>query len=61
MPTATARFYQLLDLPGKDGYLHMVNEAGAPAEIRTAGQREAVDVLRTLLRRVHPTLLPRVS
>ena len=26
--TATARFYQLLDLPGKDGYLHMVNEAG---------------------------------
>ena len=33
-PTATARFYQLLDLLGKDGYLHTVNEAGTPAEIR---------------------------
>jgi hypothetical protein len=35
-PTATARFYQLLDLLGKDGYLHTVNEAGTPAEIRRA-------------------------
>ena len=26
-----------------------------------AGQRDAADVLRKLLRRVHPTLLPRVS
>ena len=25
------------------------------------GQRDAVDVLRKLLRRVHPTLLPRIS
>ncbi len=35
-PTATARFYQLLDLLGRDGYLHTVNEAGSPAEIRQA-------------------------
>ena len=35
-PTATARFYQLLDLLGRDGYLHTVNEAGSPAEIRKA-------------------------
>jgi hypothetical protein len=35
-PTATARFYQLLDLLGRDGYLHTINEAGAPAEIRRA-------------------------
>jgi hypothetical protein len=33
-PTATARFYQLLDLLGKDGYLHTVDMAGTPAEIR---------------------------
>ena len=33
-PTATARFYQLLDLLGRDGYLHTVNEAGSPAEIK---------------------------
>jgi hypothetical protein len=35
-PTATARFYQLLDLLGRDGYLHTVNETGTPAEIRHA-------------------------
>lgn len=35
-PTATARFYQLLDLLGRDGYLHTVNEAGTPAEIEQA-------------------------
>jgi hypothetical protein len=35
-PTATARFYQLLDLLGRDGYLHTVNETGSPAEIRQA-------------------------
>ena len=35
-PTATARFYQLLDLLGRDGYLHTVNETGSPAEIRKA-------------------------
>jgi hypothetical protein len=33
-PTATARFYQLLDLLGRDGYLHTINEAGSPAAIR---------------------------
>ena len=33
-PTATARFYQLLDLLGQDGYLRKVNEQGSPAEIR---------------------------
>ena len=38
-PTATARFYQLLDLLGKDGYLHTVNEAGTPAEIQRAFSR----------------------
>ena len=35
-PTATARFYQLLDLLGQDGYLHTVNEHGSLAEIRRA-------------------------
>ena len=35
-PTATARFYQLLDLLDQDGYLHTVNEAGSPTEIRRA-------------------------
>jgi hypothetical protein len=40
-PTATARFYQLLDLLGQDGYLHTVNEAGSPAEIRHAFSRIA--------------------
>jgi hypothetical protein len=35
-PTATARFYQLLDLLGRDGYLHTVNETATPAEIRHA-------------------------
>jgi hypothetical protein len=33
-PTATARFYQLLDLLERDGYLHTINEAGKPAAIR---------------------------
>jgi hypothetical protein len=33
-PTATARFYQLLDLLDRDGYLHTINEAGKPAAIR---------------------------
>src|SRR3954447_24980277 len=33
-PTVTARFYQLLDLLGRNGYLHRINEAGSPAEIR---------------------------
>lgn len=35
-PTATARFYQLLDLLGRNGYLHTINEAGTPAAIRRA-------------------------
>lgn len=35
-PTATARFYQLLDLLDRDGYLHTVNERGSPKEIRRA-------------------------
>jgi hypothetical protein len=35
-PTATARFYQLLDLLGKDGYLHTIDMAATPAEIRRA-------------------------
>jgi hypothetical protein len=35
-PTATARFYQLLDLLGSDGYLHTINAAGTPAELRRA-------------------------
>ena len=33
-PTATARFYQLLDLLGRDGYLHTVDMASSPAQIR---------------------------
>ncbi len=32
-PTATARFYQLLDQLGQDGYLHTINMAEAPAQI----------------------------
>jgi hypothetical protein len=32
-PTATARFYQLLDLLGRDGYLHSIDAAGSPAEL----------------------------
>ena len=35
-PTATARFYQLLDLLGRDGFLHTVNVRGSPPEIRRA-------------------------
>jgi hypothetical protein len=35
-PTATARFYQLLDLLGEDGYLHTVNERGSPAQLQRA-------------------------
>jgi hypothetical protein len=38
-PTATARFYQLLDLLKNDGYLHTVNEAGTPAAIEHAFAR----------------------
>ena len=33
-PTATARFYQLLDLLGKDGYLHTIDMAATPAQVR---------------------------
>jgi hypothetical protein len=40
-PTATARFYQLLDLLGRDGYLHTIDEAGTPAEIQRAFARIA--------------------
>lgn len=32
-PTATARFYQLLDLLGKDGYLHSVDMAQSPQQL----------------------------
>jgi hypothetical protein len=32
-PTATARFYQLLDLLGRDGYLHTINAAASPAKL----------------------------
>jgi hypothetical protein len=35
-PTATARFYQLLDLLGRGGYLHTINEAGKQGAIRRA-------------------------
>jgi hypothetical protein len=35
-PTATARFYQLLDLLGRDGYLHTVNMAETPPGIQKA-------------------------
>jgi hypothetical protein len=35
-PTATARFYQLLDLLGRDGYLHTINAAASPAKLRHA-------------------------
>ena len=38
-PTATARFYQLLDLLGRDGYLHTIDEAGRPAAIQRAFAR----------------------
>ena len=33
-PTATARFYQLLDLLGRDHYLHSIDAAGAPDRLR---------------------------
>lgn len=32
-PTATARFYQLLDLLGRDGYLYTIDAAAKPSEI----------------------------
>jgi hypothetical protein len=35
-PTATARFYQLLDLLGRDGYLHKINAAASPAKLKRA-------------------------
>src|SRR5438874_2531344 len=31
-PTATARFYQLLDLLGKDGYLHTIDATATPED-----------------------------
>ncbi len=33
-PTASARFYQLLDLLSRDGYLHTIDMAGTTQEIR---------------------------
>jgi hypothetical protein len=33
-PTATARFYQLLDLLGRDGYLHKIDAAASPAKLK---------------------------
>lgn len=33
-PTATARFYQLLDLLDRDGYLITINAAASPAKLR---------------------------
>lgn len=38
-PTATARFYQLLDLLGRDGYLHTINEASSAAKLEQAFSR----------------------
>jgi hypothetical protein len=35
-PTATARFYQLLDLLSRDGYLHKINAAASPAKLKQA-------------------------
>jgi hypothetical protein len=35
-PTATARFYQLLDLLGRDGYLHKIDAASSPANLKQA-------------------------
>ena len=35
-PTATARFYQLLDLLGRDGYLHTINAGATPSQLRRA-------------------------
>jgi hypothetical protein len=35
-PTATARFYQLLDLLSRDGYLHTVDAAASPARVKRA-------------------------
>jgi hypothetical protein len=35
-PTATSSFYQLLDLLGRDGYLHTVDATESPAKLRHA-------------------------
>jgi hypothetical protein len=35
-PTATARFYQLLDLLGRDGYLHTINAGATPHQVEHA-------------------------
>lgn len=35
-PTATASFYQLLDLLGRDGYLHTIDAAASPAKLQHA-------------------------
>src|SRR4051794_18125463 len=35
-PTATARFYQLLDLLSRDGYLHTINAAAKPSALKHA-------------------------
>jgi hypothetical protein len=35
-PTATARFYQLLDLLSRDGYLHTIDAAASPAKLKHA-------------------------
>jgi hypothetical protein len=35
-PTATARFYQLLDLLGRDRYIHTIDAAASPAALRSA-------------------------
>jgi hypothetical protein len=40
-PSATARFYQLLDLLARDGYLHTIDQAGSPAAIRRSFSRIA--------------------
>jgi hypothetical protein len=38
-PTATARFYQLLDLLGQDGYLHTIDASAPPVELERAFAR----------------------
>jgi hypothetical protein len=40
-PSATARFYQLLDLLARDGYLHTIDQAGSPAAIQRSFSRIA--------------------
>jgi hypothetical protein len=38
-PTATARFYQLLDLLSRDGYLHTIDTDASPARVKQAFAR----------------------